>query len=75
MTPEALWFPIAKQWIKQQIPRRQTLQIVLDRTQWHGHNLMMVSFVYPSFVTLAGAKTESFAALAFCSFVIFEPSK
>jgi Transposase DDE domain len=46
MTPEALWFPIAKQWIKQQIPRGQTLQLVLDRTQWQGHNLMMVSFVY-----------------------------
>jgi hypothetical protein len=46
MTPEALWFPIAKQWIKQHIPRRHPLQIVLDRTQWQGHNLMMVSFVY-----------------------------
>lgn len=45
MTPEALWFPIAKQWIKQSIPRKQPLQLVLDRTQWHGHNLMMVSFV------------------------------
>lgn len=46
MTPESLWFPIVKQWIKQHIPRRQILQIVLDRTQWKGHNLMMVSFVY-----------------------------
>jgi hypothetical protein len=46
MTPEALWFPIAKQWIKQHIPRGQTLQLVLDRTQWKGYNLMMVSFVY-----------------------------
>lgn len=46
MTPQALWFPIAKQWIKQHIPRSQVLQIVLDRTQWIGHNLMMVSFVY-----------------------------
>jgi hypothetical protein len=46
MTPEALWFPIAKQWIKQQIPRGQILQIVLDRTQWMRRNLMMVSFVY-----------------------------
>jgi hypothetical protein len=46
MTPQALWFPIVKQWLKQHIPRRQPLQIVLDRTQWQGHNLMMVSFVY-----------------------------
>jgi hypothetical protein len=46
MTPEALWFPIAKQWIKQQIPPGQMLQIVLDRTQWQNHNLMMVSLVY-----------------------------
>jgi hypothetical protein len=46
MTPEALWFPIAKQWIKQHIPRGQALQIVIDRTQWQGHNLIMASFVY-----------------------------
>jgi hypothetical protein len=46
MTPEALWFPIVKQWIKQHTPRSQTLQIVLNRTQWDRHNLMMISFVY-----------------------------
>lgn len=46
LTPEAVWFPIAKQWIKRQIPREQTLQIVLDRTQWQDHNLFMVSLVY-----------------------------
>lgn len=46
MAPEAVWFPIAKQWIKRQIPRGQTLQIVLDRTQWQNYNLMMVSLVY-----------------------------
>jgi hypothetical protein len=46
LTPEAVWFPIAKQWIERQIPRGQTLQIVLDRTQWQDHNLFMVSLVY-----------------------------
>lgn len=46
MTPEAVWFPIVKQWIKRHVPRGQILQIVLDRTQWQDHNLFMVSFVY-----------------------------
>lgn len=46
MTPEVLWFPIVKHWIKQYLPRKQILQLVLDRTQWNRHNLMMVSFVY-----------------------------
>ena len=46
LTPQAVWFPIAKQLIKRQIPCGQTLQIVLDRTQWQNHNLMMVSFVH-----------------------------
>jgi hypothetical protein len=46
LTPQAVWFPIAKQWIKRQIPPGQTLQIVLDRTQWQHHHLMMVSLVH-----------------------------
>ncbi len=46
ITPQAMWFPIAKQWIKRHIPRGQILQIVLDRTQWQNHNLMMVSLVH-----------------------------
>lgn len=46
LTPRAVWFPIVKQLIKRQIPRGQRLQIVLDRTQWQNHNLMMVSLVY-----------------------------
>ncbi|MEP0879218.1 hypothetical protein NDA00_25820 [Funiculus sociatus GB2-M2] len=46
LIPEAVWFPIVKQWIKRQIPRGQPLQIVLDRTQWQNRNLFMVSVVY-----------------------------
>lgn len=46
LTPQALWFPIVKQWIKRHFQRGQMLQVVLDRTQWQNHNLMMVSLVY-----------------------------
>jgi hypothetical protein len=46
IAPEALWFPIAKHGSKQHLPRGQILQLVLERTQWQGHNLMMVSFLY-----------------------------
>ncbi len=64
MTPEAVWFPIAKQWIKRQIPRGQTLQIVLDRTQWQHHNLFVVSLVYqnramPLYWTWLGKQGQS----------------
>jgi hypothetical protein len=64
MTPEAMWFPIAKQWIKRQIPRGQTLQIVLDRTQWQDHNLFVVSLVYqnramPLYWTWIGKQGQS----------------
>jgi hypothetical protein len=64
MTPEAVWFPIAKQWSKRQIPRGQTLQIVLDRTQWQDHNLFVVSLVYqnraiPLYWTWLGKQGQS----------------
>jgi Transposase DDE domain len=46
LTPEAVWFPIIKQWVKRHLKRGTTLQIVIDRTQWQDHNLIMVSLVY-----------------------------
>ena len=48
LTPQALWFPIIKQWIKRYLKRGQRLQVVMDRTQWQDHNLMMVSVIYQS---------------------------
>jgi Transposase DDE domain len=46
LTPQALWFPILKHWLKQQFHRGQPLQLVIDRTDWQQHNLLMVSLVY-----------------------------
>lgn len=46
LTPQAVWFPIIKQWIKRYLKRGQPLHLVIDRTQWQDHNLIMVSFVY-----------------------------
>lgn len=48
LTPQALWFPILKYWLKQHFHRGQQLQAVIDRTQWRNHNLLMVSLVYKS---------------------------
>jgi hypothetical protein len=46
LTPQAVWFPIIKQWIKRYLKRGQPLFVVMDRTQWQDHNLLMVSLVY-----------------------------
>ncbi|MBD1852094.1 transposase [Leptolyngbya sp. FACHB-711] len=43
---KTLWFPILKYWLKQQFHRGQRLSLVIDRTQWKHHNLLMVSVVY-----------------------------
>ena len=48
LTPQALWFPILKHWLKQHFHRGQQLKLVIDRTQWRHHNLLMVSLVYKS---------------------------
>jgi hypothetical protein len=46
LSAKALWFPILKQWLKQHFHRGQPLKLVLDRTQWQHHNLLMVSIVH-----------------------------
>lgn len=43
---KSLWFPILKHWFKQHFHRGQPLSLVMDRTQWKHHNLLMVSLVY-----------------------------
>lgn len=48
LTPQALWFPILKHWVKQHFCYGQQLQIVIDRTQWRNYNILMVSLVYKS---------------------------
>lgn len=46
LSAKALWFPILKYWLKEHFKRGQRLLIVIDRTQWKHHNLLMVSVVY-----------------------------
>ncbi len=46
LSAQALWFPIIKYWLKQHFERGQRLRVVIDRTQWQFHNLLMVSVVY-----------------------------
>jgi hypothetical protein len=46
LSVQALWFPIIKYWLKQHFERGQRLRVVIDRTQWQFHNLLMVSIVY-----------------------------
>jgi hypothetical protein len=46
LSPQAVWFPIIKHWIKQHHKRGEMLHIVIDRTQWQNHNLILVSLVF-----------------------------
>jgi hypothetical protein len=46
LSAKALWFPFVKHWFRQQFKRGQQVYLVLDRTAWKGHNLLMVSVAY-----------------------------
>jgi hypothetical protein len=46
LSAKAVWFPILKYWLKHHFERGQRLLVVIDRTQWKHHNLLMVSVVY-----------------------------
>jgi hypothetical protein len=46
LTVEAIWFPLVKYWLRQHFQSGQQLYLVIDRTQWKDHNLLMVSVVY-----------------------------
>lgn len=46
LTSQAVWFPVVKHWVKQHHRRGKPLHVVIDRTQWQDHNLIMVSLVY-----------------------------
>jgi hypothetical protein len=46
LTAQALWFPMIKYWLKQHFKRGHQLRVVIDRTQWQHHILLMVSVVY-----------------------------
>ncbi len=46
LSAKAVWVPIVKYWLKGHFERGQRLLVVIDRTQWKHHNLLMVSVVY-----------------------------
>ena len=41
-----IWFPILQKWLADNSTENQTLYLVIDRTQWEGKNLLMISLVY-----------------------------
>ncbi|UIE38575.1 hypothetical protein [Leptodesmis sichuanensis] len=46
LSAKALWFPIVKYWLKKHFKPGKRVLVVIDRTQWKHHNLLMVSVVY-----------------------------
>ena len=45
LSAKGLWFPIVKYWLKKHFKLGQRVLVVIDRTQWKHHNLLMVSVV------------------------------
>jgi hypothetical protein len=43
---KTLWFPIVKSWIEENFNKREVITLALDRSQWQGINLLMVSLMY-----------------------------
>jgi hypothetical protein len=43
---KTLWFPIVKSWIEENFNKREVIALALDRSQWQGINLLMVSLMY-----------------------------
>lgn len=46
VSPKTLWFPIVLDWVKRHCPRQAQLCLIIDRTQWAKHNVLMVSVLY-----------------------------
>jgi hypothetical protein len=43
---KTLWFPIVKSWIEKDFNKGEVIFLALDRSQWQGINLLMVSLMY-----------------------------
>ena len=41
-----LWLPIIKSWIEEEFKQGEVIEIAIDRSQWQGINLLMVSLMY-----------------------------
>lgn len=46
ISPQTLWFPIVLDWVKRHCQRQAQLCLIIDRTQWIKHNVLMVSVLY-----------------------------
>jgi hypothetical protein len=46
LTIEKVWFPIVKTWLETHLTTEKIIYIVIDRTNWAGVNLFMVSVVW-----------------------------
>lgn len=61
---EILWFPVIKEWVTENFPKKEVLYLAIDRTQWGMVNLLVVSLVYqgrsiPIYITNLGKKGNS----------------
>jgi hypothetical protein len=43
---EILWFPIVKSWIEENFNQGEVISLAIDRSQWRGINLLMVSLIH-----------------------------
>ncbi|MDJ0681870.1 MAG: hypothetical protein QNJ18_18680 [Xenococcaceae cyanobacterium MO_167.B52] len=43
---KTLWFPIIKSWIEEDFNKGEVISLAIDRSQWQGINLLMVSLMY-----------------------------
>lgn len=43
---KTLWFPIIKSWIQEEFKQGEVIDLAIDRSQWRGINLLMVSLIY-----------------------------
>ena len=43
---KTLWFPIIKSWIEENFNKGEVISLAIDRSQWRGINLLMVSLIY-----------------------------
>lgn len=43
---KTLWFPIISSWIQEEFRQGEVIDLAIDRSQWRGINLLMVSLIY-----------------------------
>ena len=41
-----LWSPIIREWLKHKFSKEQKIYLAIDRTNWKGKNLLMISVIY-----------------------------